>query len=35
MVHEGEYFIFWRRDGDGRWRIDRYADITGLRLTDG
>lgn len=26
--HGGEYLIFWRLDGDGAWRIERYADVT-------
>jgi ketosteroid isomerase-like protein len=25
--HNGEYFILWRKDPDGAWRIERYVDI--------
>lgn len=26
--HGGEYFILWRLDRDGTWRIERYVDVT-------
>jgi uncharacterized protein (TIGR02246 family) len=26
--HTGNYMILWRRDSDGRWRIERYIDET-------
>lgn len=29
MEHEGRFIVLWRRDDDGRWRIDRYVDDTG------
>jgi uncharacterized protein (TIGR02246 family) len=25
-VHAGHYFVLWRRDVDGVWRIERYVD---------
>lgn len=33
MVHEGRYALFWHRQPDGRWLIDRYADETQLDLS--
>ena len=24
--HGGPYFVLWRREGDGAWRIERYVD---------
>lgn len=28
MVHAGRFIALWRRDEDGRWRIERYVDDT-------
>ena len=28
MEHVGRFVILWRRDEDGTWRIERYADLT-------
>lgn len=25
--HAGRYFVLWRRDTDGKWRIERYVDL--------
>jgi uncharacterized protein (TIGR02246 family) len=29
-VNRGEYFVLWRRERDGAWRIERWVDVTGL-----
>lgn len=31
LVHVGRYALFWRRDADRSWRIERYVDETELR----
>lgn len=28
MEHAGSFIVLWRRDDDGRWRIERYMDVT-------
>lgn len=35
MVYVGRYALLRRRDPDGRWRIERYADDTDLSPADG
>lgn len=25
--HDGHYFVLWRHDDDGAWRIERYVDL--------
>jgi uncharacterized protein (TIGR02246 family) len=29
MEHGGRYFVLWRAEADGKWRIDRYVDGVG------
>ncbi len=33
MEHEGGYLILWSEAPEGRWRIDRYVDLTELEET--
>lgn len=35
MEHDGAYLILWSEDRDGRWRIDRYVDLTDLEDMSG
>lgn len=28
LEHTGSFLILWRREDDGRWRIERYVDVT-------
>lgn len=28
--HDGKYLVLWRRESDGRWRIERYIDESAL-----
>lgn len=28
MEHAGRFVLLWRREDDGRWRIERYVDVT-------
>lgn len=29
QVHGGDYFVLWRLDPDGAWRIERHVDVSG------
>jgi uncharacterized protein (TIGR02246 family) len=31
--HSGPYMLFWRRDDNEMWRIERYADTTDLAIS--
>lgn len=28
LEHAGRFVLLWRREDDGRWRIERYVDVT-------